>query len=71
MRLEKKDVVQKGWMKGKVLRRGSVRGFHSFWVTWITLALAAGVPLELVQRVTGHKTVEVVTTHYFHPDQGP
>jgi hypothetical protein len=31
------------------------------------LALAAGVPLELVQRVTGHRTVEVVMKHYFRP----
>jgi len=48
-------------------RRISTRGFHSFRVTWITLALAAGVPLELVQRVTGHRTVEVVMKHYFRP----
>ena len=47
------------------LRRASIRDFHSFRVTWITLALAAGVPLELVQRVTGHRTVEVVMKHYF------
>jgi hypothetical protein len=33
----------------------------------ITLALAAGVPLELVQRVTGHRTVAVVRTHYVRP----
>ena len=49
------------------LRRASIRDFHSFRVTWITLALAAGVPLELVQRVTGHRTVEVVMKHYFRP----
>ena len=36
-------------------------------MTWITLALAAGVPLELVQRVTGHRTVQVVMKHYFRP----
>ena len=47
--------------------RVSVRDFHRFRVTWITLALAAGVPLELVQRVTGHKTVEIVLKHYFRP----
>lgn len=29
--------------------------------------LTAGVPLELVQRVTGHRTVEVVMKHYFRP----
>ena len=48
-------------------RRASIRDFHSFRVTWITRALAAGVPLELVQRVTGHRTVEVVMKHYFRP----
>jgi integrase len=51
----------------KGLRRASIRDFHSFRVTWITIALAAGVPLELVQRVTGHRTVEVVMKHYFRP----
>ena len=49
------------------LRRASLHDFHSFRVTWITLALAAGVPLELVQRVTGHRTVTVVLKHYFRP----
>lgn len=48
-------------------RKASVWDFHSFRVTWMTLALAAGVPLELVQRVTGHQTVEVVVKHYFRP----
>jgi len=49
------------------LRRASVRDFHSFRVTWVTLALTAGVPLELVQKVTGHKTVDVVLKHYYQP----
>jgi hypothetical protein len=35
----------------------------------LTLALTAGVPLELVQRVTGHKTTDVVLKHYFRPGQ--
>jgi len=46
-----------------------VRDFHSLRVTWVTLALTAGVPLELVQRVTGHKTTDVVLKHYFRPGQ--
>lgn len=37
--------------------------FHSFRVTWIALALAAGVPSELEQRVTGHRTAVVVLKH--------
>jgi integrase len=49
------------------LRRASLRDFHSFRVTWVTLALSAGVPLELVQKVTGHKTAEIVMKHYFQP----
>jgi integrase len=61
----KTDTLQVEREKGQ--RRASVRDFHSFRVTWITLALAAGVPLELVQRVTGHRTVEVVVKHYFRP----
>jgi integrase len=48
-------------------RRASVRDFHSFRVTWVTLALSAGVPLELVQKVTGHKTTDIVLKHYFQP----
>ena len=46
-----------------------MRDFHSLRVTWVTLALTAGVPLELVQRVTGHRTTDVVLKHYFRPGQ--
>jgi integrase len=49
------------------LWRASVRDFHSFRVTWVTLALTAGVPLELVQKVTGHKTTDIVLKHYVQP----
>jgi len=49
------------------IRRGSLKGWHSFRTTWITLALSAGVPMELVCRVTGHATTDVVLKHYFRP----
>jgi integrase len=49
------------------IRRGSLKGWHSFRTTWITLALSAGVPMELVCRVTGHQTTDVVLKHYFRP----
>lgn len=49
------------------LRTVNIRGFHSFRVTWITMALAAGVPMELVRRVTGHKAADVVLKNYFKP----
>ena len=48
-------------------KKASVKGFHSFRTTWITMALSAGVPMELVRRVTGHSTVDVVLKHYFRP----
>jgi integrase len=48
-------------------QKASVKDFHSLRTTWITMALSAGVPMELVRRVTGHSTVEVVLKHYFRP----
>ena len=48
-------------------RNASVHDFHSLRVTWVTIALTGGVPLELVQKVTGHKTTDIVLKHYFQP----
>lgn len=50
--------------KGK---SSSIKGFHSLRTTWITMALKAGVPMELMRRVTGHSTVNIVLKHYFRP----
>ena len=44
-----------------------MQDLHSFRVTLVTLALTADVPMELVQKVTGHKTAEIVLRHYFQP----
>jgi hypothetical protein len=49
--------------------RVSVRGWHSFRTTFITRALAAGMPEELVRRVTGHSGVDVFRKHDFRPDR--
>jgi len=65
--LLKDDAGVLGKQRENGQRRASVRDFHSFRVTWVTLALTAGVPLELVQKVTGHKTTEIVLKHYFQP----
>ncbi|MDD4757278.1 MAG: hypothetical protein PHG29_14470, partial [Prolixibacteraceae bacterium] len=48
-------------------QRASVSDWHSLRTTWVTLALAAGVPVELCKLVTGHQTVAVVMKHYFQP----
>ncbi len=55
--------------KGKEQRlyRGSIRGWHSFRTSFVTRALAGGMPEELVRRVTGHTAVDVVRKHYFKP----
>jgi len=47
--------------------RATLKGWHSFRTTWITLALSAGVPEMIVRRVTGHATTDVVLKHYFRP----
>ena len=33
----------------------------------MTLALNASVPVEIVQKVTGHRTAGIVLKHYFQP----
>ena len=50
------------------LRKASLRDFHSFRVTWVTVALTAGVPLEIVQKVTGHRTAGIVMKHALNVD---
>jgi integrase len=47
----------------------SVRDFHSFRTTFVTLALMAGMPLDIVRKITGHKAAEVVMKHYFRPER--
>jgi integrase len=54
---------------GDRLKRGSRYGWHSFRTTFITQALSAGMPEELVRRVTGHSAVDIVRKHYFRPNQ--
>ncbi len=50
-------------------RCANVKGFHALRTTWITKALSAGVPVELVRRVSGHSGVDVVMRHYYHPNE--
>ncbi len=48
-------------------KSASIRDWHALRTTYVTLALSAGVPMELVRRVTGHTTVDIVLRHYFRP----
>ncbi len=49
------------------LKKVNQRGFHAFRASWVTIALTANVPVDLVRKVTGHTTVEMVLTNYFQP----
>lgn len=74
IRGKKRTVVKTTESRGKTTQerkagilKASVRDFHALRTTWITLALMQGLPLELVQTVTGHATAEIVMQHYFKP----
>lgn len=62
------EVLEKS-VGGERLKRGSRYGWHSFRTTFITQALSAGMPEELVRRVTGHSAVDVVRKHDYRPNQ--
>lgn len=49
------------------IKAASLYDWHALRTTWVTLALSAGVAIEMVRRVTGHGTVNVVLQHYFRP----
>ncbi|VGO17583.1 hypothetical protein PDESU_06181 [Pontiella desulfatans] len=51
------------------LLKASLRDFHSFRTTFVTLALMRGMPLDIVRKITGHKTADVVMKHYFRPQR--
>ena len=66
-RLSEKPAGSKEMKPAGRARRASLLDWHALRVTWVTLALSAGVPMEVARLVTGHKTVEVVLKHYFKP----
>ena len=63
---EKPDGTRKTKSEGRA-NWASLPDWNALRVTWVTLALSAGVPMEVARLVTGHKTVEVVLKHYFKP----
>ena len=50
-------------------RAASVWDWHTMRTTWVTLALSAGVPIELVRKVTGHASAETAIKYYFRPNR--
>ena len=51
------------------LRKASLSGWHAFKATFITMALNAGVPVELLKKAVGNKAVEVVLENYYAPSR--
>jgi hypothetical protein len=49
------------------LRAASKYDFHALRTTFVTLALSAGISVEILKALTGHATVEIVMRHYFKP----
>lgn len=48
-------------------RAASIRDWHALRTTFVTWALSHGVALELVRRVTGHKTDKIALENYYMP----
>jgi integrase len=54
---------------GRRLKKPSLQGFHALKTSFVTLALNAGISMEIVRKVVGNTVVEVVREHYFRPDK--
>ncbi|MEN9841145.1 MAG: hypothetical protein RL376_945 [Verrucomicrobiota bacterium] len=50
-------------------RAPSEIGFHRFKATFVTLALDAGIPIPVIQKIVGNSDVRVLLKHYHRPDK--
>lgn len=50
-------------------RAPSEIGFHRFKATFVTLALDAGIPIPVIQKIVGNSDVHVLLKHYHRPDK--
>ncbi len=50
------------------LRKASQSGWHAFKSTFITLALDASVPVEMVSKISGNKVADIIVGAYYGPD---
>lgn len=65
-----KAMLSDGLAREQRKLRGSLCGWHSFRTTFCTLALANGVPMEILRKITGHRTAEIVLKHYDRRGRG-
>jgi len=63
-----------GYSKSEIMQKrgsklsASLLGWHSFRGSFIVAALKAGVQMELLQKILGSKTVEIIYKHYVRVD---
>jgi hypothetical protein len=50
-------------------RAPSEIGYHRFKATFITMALDAGIPISVIQKIVGNAEVRVLLKHYHRPDK--
>ena len=50
-------------------RDASVLDWHCLRTSFVTIALSAGVSIETLKLVTGHRTVDVVLANYYRPQR--
>ena len=46
-------------------RAASIYDFHALRTTFVTLAISAGMNVDMLRAFTGHATVDIVLKHYF------
>lgn len=47
--------------------KASVIDWHSLRSTFVVIALMSGISIEVLRKITGHATVDVVLSNYFNP----
>lgn len=55
--------------KGPGCRRANVRGWHGLKTTFVTMALNGGMPIEMLRKIVGNSTLEIVRRNYYQPEK--
>ncbi len=67
-RVSLSDTVEKKESSPNTEAENEIIGWHSFRGSFITMALEAGVPMELLKKLLGSIVEEVIRKHYYRPD---
>lgn len=67
-RVDRRSLLRETQVRDSVGRAAARYSWHSLRATYVVLAVEAGLPLAYVEKIVGHKTVEM-TLQYFNPTQ--